>query len=217
MSGAGSRAVAAGSVHARIGRFRRPAGAHGWNVNESWPGPCGSGIPSTPPLRGVGAGFRAQMRTGSMAHCWALRQQARKPSRPPLSRRLAVRGWRGGGGSVFRFVPRMASARRSPPRFVRWWAAVSGGCDGVVVWELHSGREHLVSGTLGCPCKAISLMEDPVRTVRGAGVVFSICRMPLLDLFVVKFSRAHGGCLGIRSRRRTWESAISLVESITGR
>ncbi len=37
------------------------------------------------------------------------------------------------------------------------------------------------------------------------------------DLFVVKFSRAHGGCLGIRSRRRTWESAISLEESITGR
>lgn len=36
-------------------------------------------------------------------------------------------------------------------------------------------------------------------------------------LCVCKFLRAHGGCLGIGSRRRTWESAISLVESITGR
>ena len=34
---------------------------------------------------------------------------------------------------------------------------------------------------------------------------------------VCKFLRAHGGCLGIGSRRRTWESAISLVELITER
>ncbi len=39
----------------------------------------------------------------------------------------------------------------------------------------------------------------------------------ILIMFVVKFLRAHGGCLGIGSRRRTWESAISLEESITGR
>ena len=24
------------------------------------------------------------------------------------------------------------------------WCGVGGGCDGVVVWELYSGREHLV-------------------------------------------------------------------------
>ena len=32
---------------------------------------------------------------------------------------------------------------------------------------------------------------------------------------VFKFLRAHGGCLGTRNRRRTWESAICLGESIT--
>ena len=28
----------------------------------------------------------------------------------------------------------------------------------------------------------------------------------------VKFLRAHGGCLGVRGRRRTWPAAISLGE-----
>ena len=46
-------------------------------------------------------------------------------------------------------------------------------------------------------------------------IILSSCKF--LIMFVVKFLRAHGGCLGIGSRRRTWESAISLVESITGR
>jgi hypothetical protein len=32
------------------------------------------------------------------------------------------------------------------------------------------------------------------------------------SIFVAKLLRAHGGCLGIRSRRRTWEAAISLGE-----
>ena len=31
----------------------------------------------------------------------------------------------------------------------------------------------------------------------------------------VKLIRAHGGCLGTRSRRRTWLAAISLGESQT--
>src|SRR3954451_6383601 len=32
------------------------------------------------------------------------------------------------------------------------------------------------------------------------------------SIFVAKLLRAHGGCLGTRSRRRTWEAAISLGE-----
>jgi len=32
------------------------------------------------------------------------------------------------------------------------------------------------------------------------------------SIFVAKLIRAHGGCLGTRSRRRTWEAAISLGE-----
>jgi hypothetical protein len=35
------------------------------------------------------------------------------------------------------------------------------------------------------------------------------------QIFVVKLVRAFGGCLGIRSRRRTWEPAISLGELVT--
>lgn len=64
-------------------------------------------------------------------------------------------------------------------------------------------------------CLRKQLFENPRHPL---GVGGSLDQMLLWnDLFVVKFSRAHGGCLGIRSRRRTWESAISLEESITGR
>jgi hypothetical protein len=45
--------------------------------------------------------------------------------------------------------------------------------------------------------------------------VFGPGFLDMFLIFVVKFLRAHGGCLGIRSRRRTWESAISLGELIT--
>ena len=137
-------------MHARFGRFRRPAGAHGWNVNESWPGPSGSGIPSTPPSGGL---ERGSGRSAVRVHGTLLGPEATGPPAPRS---------RGGGGSacfgLSRAWPRPACVR--PP--FRVAAAVSGGCDGVVVWELHSGREHLVSGAFGCPCKAISLMEDPV-------------------------------------------------------
>jgi hypothetical protein len=34
--------------------------------------------------------------------------------------------------------------------------------------------------------------------------------------FVVKLLRAHGGCLGRRRRRRTWQAAISLGEPQAG-
>ena len=131
MSGAGSRAVAAGSVHARFGRFRRPAGAHGWNVNESWPGPCGSGIPSTPPF--TGGLERGSGRDADRVHGTLLGPETTGPHAFPTPLcRPAARGFRVGVGSVFRFVPRMASARRSPsPVFpvvgggVRW---VRRGC-----------------------------------------------------------------------------------------
>jgi len=33
--------------------------------------------------------------------------------------------------------------------------------------------------------------------------------------FMIKRQRAHGGCLGARSRRRTWAAAISPGEELT--
>ena len=45
------------------------------------------------------------------------------------------------GGWVFVFsgLSRAWPKPHEPP-----WGCVGGGCDGVVVWELYSGREHLV-------------------------------------------------------------------------
>ena len=44
-------------------------------------------------------------------------------------------------GSVFSgFSP----AWPKPARYPSFGGCVGGGCDGVVVWELYSGREHLV-------------------------------------------------------------------------
>ena len=80
---------------------------------------------------------------------------------------------------------------------------VALGC-GVVVWELYSEREHLADemsraamscGGLvfeSCPCDFVdcfccSLLEGCDRIFCGCG-------------FVLKFLRAHGGCLGIKSR-----------------
>ena len=79
------------------------------------------------------------------------------------------------------------------------------------------GLPALWGGWLFCVlCLRKQLFENPQHPFEGVGG--SLDQMLLWnDLFVVKFSRAHGGCLGIRSRRRTWESAISLEESITGR
>jgi hypothetical protein len=36
------------------------------------------------------------------------------------------------------------------------------------------------------------------------------------ELITVKIRRAHGGCLGIRSRRRAWTTAISHGEALNG-
>ena len=58
--------------------------------------------------------------------------------------------------------------------------------------------------------------EPGLASPFGAGL-FHGSLEKLYLIFVVKFLRAHGGCLGIRSRRRTWESAISLGELITER
>ena len=35
------------------------------------------------------------------------------------------------------------------------------------------------------------------------------------EFFTIKRIRAHGGCLGAKSRRRTWAAAISLGEVLT--
>jgi hypothetical protein len=35
-------------------------------------------------------------------------------------------------------------SRAWPKPHEPFWGCVGGGCDGVVVWELYSGREHLV-------------------------------------------------------------------------
>ncbi len=44
-------------------------------------------------------------------------------------------------GSVFSGLSR---AWPKPARYPSFGGCVGGGCDGVVVWELYSGREHLV-------------------------------------------------------------------------
>ena len=46
------------------------------------------------------------------------------------------------------------------------------------------------------------------------GVVVVVVCFSLIYLCDFKFLRANGGCLGIWSRRRTYESAISLGELI---
>ena len=50
--------------------------------------------------------------------------------------------------------------------------------------------------------------------VRAACPYFENCTVDA-SIFVAKLVRAHGGCLGIRSRGRTWEAAISLGELST--
>jgi hypothetical protein len=62
----------------------------------------------------------------------------------------------------------------------------------------------------------------PERLCRGCGIVrFGTARIlrtaqwTRASIVVAKLIRAHGGCLGTRSRRRTLEPAISLGESAT--
>lgn len=66
------------SVFARFCHLCWQAGAHGWNVNESWPGTWWFPVSSTQHAFGCGVGKKrgTAVGCGSMAHCWALKQQA---------------------------------------------------------------------------------------------------------------------------------------------
>ena len=113
---------------ARIHHLCWWASAQGWNINKSRPSIAGGWSSSTPcpdSFREVGTGTIDE-RGWSLAHCWVLKQQAPVPC---------------GIGFCFFGVPAHGLSRHDPP-FVA--GCVGGGCDGVVVWELHSGREHLV-------------------------------------------------------------------------
>lgn len=85
--------------------------------------------------------------------------------------------------------------------------------------EAHTGCLILGTVVLGVVVVGVGFLDRIFAHVELAAV------FPVLLIFcgggvggvVCKFLRAHGGCLGIGSRRRTWESAISLVELITGR
>jgi hypothetical protein len=79
------------------------------------------------PVEGKG-GCRVRMGVGVLAHCWVLGQQDRPPAAESLPCPVVVPGlWSGSGRAE-------ASSREG-------WC---GGAVRVVVWELHSGREHLI-------------------------------------------------------------------------
>lgn len=88
--------------------------------------------------RGEGERRRVRMGVGVLAHCWVLGQQ----DRPfPASGGVIRAGW----GWLFR-VGSLLGAPESWFR-PRRGASRGGGVVGVVrvvVWELHSGREHLI-------------------------------------------------------------------------
>ena len=89
-------------------------------------------------------------------------------------------------------------------------SGVVGGC-GVVVWLLHSGREHLVRMT---PLVwGVVFMYVIFSTQHNQSSLFLFWLVGLLVVWVVfvahesmvcicvcKLLRAYGGCLGIRSR-----------------
>jgi len=67
---------------------------------------------------------------GSLAHCWVLRQQ-------DIGHPCGGARW-----TLFR----LSRAWPTPYTLQGCFPGCAcGGCDGVVVWELHSGREHLVN------------------------------------------------------------------------
>ena len=68
-----------------------------------------------------------------------------------------------------------------------------------------------VRRTTGSRRKAARQTESSRPSLENCTVDASI----KIKVFVVKLVRAFGGCLGIRSRRRTWEPAISLGELVT--
>jgi hypothetical protein len=68
------------------------------------------------------------------------------------------------GGGAPRTLFRLSRARPRPLTF----SVACRGCDGVVVWELHSGREHLVDRGLRVPVRiAISYDLNPVACLRA--------------------------------------------------
>ncbi len=84
------------------------------------------------------------------------------------------------------------------------FGGVVGGC-GVVVWLLHSGREHLVRMTppvWGC-CFHVCDFLNPTQSACFWFVGCVGCVLLLMNQWftsVCKLLRAYGGCLGIRSR-----------------
>ena len=173
-------------VFARCGGQCPPAGAHGWNVNGWWPGGLVSSPGSTPfPFAfvvGVGWSPGVGVVPWSMAHCWVLRQQA-LPLTPPCG---------GCGGWLLSGPGRGCATRFSLVPWGWggvWWRRLTG---------LLFGNCIVDASILQFFCRSSDFFRDP-----GAAalvVVPGFFDHALLGLFVVKFSRAHGGCLGIRSR-----------------
>ena len=65
----------------------------------------------------------------------------------------------------------------------------------------------VVAGFSGCCGWVVVCGSRRLRpSGAGAGVCFLFCRC----------LRAFGGCLGMKGRRRTWRSALSLGESTSG-
>jgi hypothetical protein len=177
-------------VFARCRRVCRLAGAHGWNVDGFglWFPGCPPGTP--PPLAG---GWLERRPVGGSGVFWH--------TVGSWDNRPGATGW-----WCWFFVSRFSCALAAP----------LVPCGRVV-----AGRGGLLFGNCIVDASILqrsflqsNFFEDPATPL---WVVWFSRSNALLGLFVVKFSRAHGGCLGIGSRRRTWESAISLVESITGR
>ena len=184
--------------------------AHGWNVNKFLSGRMASR--SFLVRRTCVVGMKGWGLDGlGLAHYWVLNQRAH--------RSCSFGVW------VVVLGSRFALSAIRAAGLLGWWLWVLVG---VVVWELHSGREHLAGHHVNDV-----LRKQFFEYIRIIGfwlvvLIFSIkllssCRSFICtcDTFgvacvVCKFLRAHGGCLGIGSRRRTWESAISLDESITG-
>src|SRR5581483_6677514 len=71
-------------------------------------------------------------------------------------------------------------------------------------------REVDTSGQLG-PRTTPRILMAHARSSRTGRPYLENCTVDA-SIFVAKLIRAHGGCLGTRSRRRTQEAAISLGE-----
>ena len=76
-----------------------------------------------------------------------------------------------GGGCALcgLFVSGCPRAWPKPRRIIREGGGVGGGYDGVVVWELHSGREHLVCRRVKHLSSGEGYRTCPVFLVPGVG------------------------------------------------